>query len=155
MNVYVLTPVQLKRLRPSILQFAKKYGDQRITHRALRWLKTLKSGPFPEGTWMATAVDGRRLIGFILFGRYGLEESFIVVHPSYRKKGVAETLLQAALDEMDKIYTRVACDNLPSLKLCFSAGLVAFHLIKGPTGKPTLCFGGGEWNPAEFKEKAV
>ncbi|QKG83926.1 GNAT family N-acetyltransferase [Kroppenstedtia pulmonis] len=152
MDYIVLTPSQLKKWRSSILLFAKKYGDRRITHKALRWLRNVKPGPFPEGTWMSVALEGRRLVGFICFGRYGMEEAFIVVHPSHRKKKVAETLLFHALEELDKVYTRVACDNVPSMKLCFSAGMIAFNLTTGPTGKPTLCFGGGEWSPEEFKK---
>jgi hypothetical protein len=34
----------------------------------------------------------------------------------------------------------VALDNVPSLKMCFRAGLYAVELFTGPTGKPTLRF---------------
>lgn len=98
---------------------------------------------------MAIATEERRLVGVIAFGRYGLEESFIVVHPNHRNRKIGELLLNYSLNSLKKVYTRVACDNIPSLKLCFSCGLVAFRMIRGPTGKPTLCLAGGDWNPEE------
>lgn len=98
---------------------------------------------------MAIASEEKRLVGVIAFGCYGLEESFIVVHPDFRNRRIGELLLNHSLKTLKKVYTRVACDNVPSLKLCFSCGLVAFRLIRGPTGKPTLCLAGGDWNPEE------
>jgi hypothetical protein len=95
-------------------------------------------------------MEKRKLIGLIVIGNYGLEESFIVVHTNHRKQGVGEALVQFALQQLSKLYTRVAHDNIPSLKLCFSCNLVAFHLIKGPTGKPTLWFGGGNWQTQDI-----
>ncbi|PTX63270.1 acetyltransferase (GNAT) family protein [Melghirimyces profundicolus] len=151
-RVVSIHPALFRRLRPAIVRFSQRYGDRRITHRALRWLKNLNANPFPEGTWMAAAIDGKKLVGFILFGSYGLEEAYIVVHPGHRKRKVGESLLEQALSSLDRIYTRVACDNIPSLKLCFKSGLVAFHLITGPTGKPTLCLGGGNWKAEEFRK---
>ncbi|MFD1425974.1 GNAT superfamily N-acetyltransferase [Kroppenstedtia sanguinis] len=154
-RIVPIRPTLLRRVRPQLLRFSKRHGDRRITHRALRWLRSLTGDPFPGGTWLAAALDGQRLAGFILFGKYGLEESFIVVHPEYRKQAVAESLLEAALHTLDRVYTRVACDNIPSLKLCFKQGLVAFQLVTGPTGKPTLCLGGGNWSRKEFTDEGL
>lgn len=154
-RVVSIRPALLRRVRPLILRFCKRHGDRRITHRALRWLQGLREDGFSKGTWLAAALDGRRLAGVILFGSYGLDEAFIVVHPDYRKQAVGETLLAAALDSLDRVYTRVACDNLPSLKLCFKLGLVAFHLTTGPTGKPTLCLAGGNWSASEFTNHSL
>ncbi|MDA8354065.1 MAG: GNAT family N-acetyltransferase [Firmicutes bacterium] len=153
-RIVTVSPALLRRVRPQILRFSRKYGDRRITHRALRWLNTLSGDSFPEGTWLAAAVDRKRLVGFILFGSYGLEEAFVVVHPNYRKRQVGESMLEEALTALDRVYTRVSCDNIPSLKLCFKVGLVAFKLTTGPTGKPTLCLGGGNWSSKEFTSHA-
>ncbi|MFC4075793.1 GNAT family N-acetyltransferase [Salinithrix halophila] len=150
MEIRTLTPKQLHRIRPKLVRFSRNYGDRRITHRAIRWLRDLHSDPFPEGTLLAAATEGKRLTGFILFGKFGLEEAYIVVHPKFRNQRVGETLLEHAIGKLGKVYTRVACDNIPSLKLCFSMGLQAFHLTTGPTGKPTLCLGGGNWEASEF-----
>ncbi|WP_188647617.1 GNAT family N-acetyltransferase [Marinithermofilum abyssi] len=152
MEIQVLTPSQLNRLKPMLLRFAKTYGDKRITHQALRWLRDLSADEFPEGTLISVAIIQKRLAGIIAFGRYGLDEALIVVHPSHRKSNVGETLLYHALEELDKVYTRVACDNIPSLRLCFSTGLVAFRMFTGPTGKPTLWLGGGNWNRHDVTE---
>jgi GNAT superfamily N-acetyltransferase len=144
-----LTPEGMAAIRSSLLAFCRKYGDRRITHRALRWFYRLPYTRWAEGTLVAIATEGQRLIGVIAFGCYGLEESFIVVHPDHRNRRIGEILLNHALKSLKKVYTRVACDNIPSLKLCFSCGLVAFRLIRGPTGKPTLCLAGGNWNAEE------
>lgn len=151
MRTLTFTPQLLARHRDRLIRFCWRYGDKRITHKALRWLQQLPTDqPFPQGTWMAAALDGKRPIGFILFGQFGLEEAIIVVHPGHRKNGVGEQLLTHALGRLDRVYTRVACDNIPSLKLCFAQGLVAFHLVTGPTGKPTLILGGGNWSWKEY-----
>ncbi|SDW97797.1 Acetyltransferase (GNAT) family protein [Marininema mesophilum] len=150
MLTQALTPAQLSRLRNHLIRFSYKYGDKRITHKALRWLKNLNTSPFPKGTYLAIASEEKRLTGFILFGRYGLEEAYIVVHPDFRKRQVGETLFKQTIDTLGRVYVRVACDNIPSLKLCFALGLRAFSFTTGPTGKPTLCLGGGEWSEKEF-----
>jgi len=144
-----LTPEEMAAIRPSLLSFCRKYGDRRITHRALRWFRRLPHTRWKQGTLVAIVTEEKRLVGVIAFGSYGLEESFIVVHPDHRNRRIGERLLAFSLQSLKKVYTRVACDNLPSLKLCFSCGLVAFRLIRGPTGKPTLCLAGGNWNPEE------
>ncbi|MBA4541613.1 MULTISPECIES: GNAT family N-acetyltransferase [Thermoactinomyces] len=139
-------PQDIETAKVPVIRFMKRYGDGRITHRALRWFQRLSKQNIPEGTYVAAALDKKKLIGVIVFGHYGLQESFIAVHPQYRKRGVGEVLLKSALAKLPKIYTRVACDNIPSLKLCFSCGLIAFKLIKGPTGKPTLWLAGGDYS---------
>ncbi|WP_124726905.1 GNAT family N-acetyltransferase [Staphylospora marina] len=146
-----ISPGELPKVRHVIVRFMKLHGDGRITHRALRWLSRLTPENVPEGTWIAAALEKNRLVGVIAFGRFGIDESFIAVHPSKRNQGVGEALLREAMNHLDKIYTRVACDNIPSLKLCFSCGLKAFNLFKGPTGKPTLWLGWGNYHPDEIK----
>ncbi|MGA9174217.1 MAG: GNAT family N-acetyltransferase [Thermoactinomyces sp.] len=145
-------PHEIETAKAPVIRFMKRYGDGRITHRALRWFQSLTEEKTPEGTYVATALDKKKLIGVIVFGEYGIKESFIAVHPQYRKRGVGEVLLKSALAKLPKIYTRVACDNIPSLKLCFSCGLIAFKLIKGPTGKPTLWLAGGDYSEQDVSQ---
>ncbi|SFI83139.1 GNAT family N-acetyltransferase [Thermoflavimicrobium dichotomicum] len=145
MNLHMLKKQDLERLRPALLRLIRFAGDGRITHRAIRWLNRLQLTDDKPGTVIAISFDQKKCTGLIAFGHYGLEESFIVVHPQYRKRGVGEALVKFVLSHLDKVYTRVACDNIPSLKLCFACGLTAFQLTKGPTGKPTLWLGGGNW----------
>ncbi|KPC73823.1 hypothetical protein ADL26_12240 [Thermoactinomyces vulgaris] len=150
-----LTPRQLAANLPAVLNFMKRYGDGRITHRALRWLKQLNTAAQSEGTLIAVALHQRKLSGVIAIGHYGLQEAIIAVHPDFRKQGVGESLVRHTLDRIGKLYTRVACDNTASLKLCFRCGLVAFDLFKGPTGKPTLWLGGGNFDPQEIENSPL
>jgi GNAT superfamily N-acetyltransferase len=119
----------------------------------MHWLSRLKPEEMRGGTLIAATMHERRITGMIVFGNYGLSESFIAVHPEFRRKGVGETLLRHALSRLKKVYTRVAFDNIPSLKLCFACGLSAFHIVKGPTGKPTLWLGGGTFDPSEVSKE--
>lgn len=140
---------QLNKVRRRLLHFLRLYGDKRLTHKALRWLSTLPPQPYEEGTVIAVALDGRRLVGVIAIGQYGKEESIIAVKPNYRQSGVGRQLVHYALEHLDRLYSRVAMDNIPSLKLCFSIGMVAFDLFTGVTGKPTLWLGIGKWDREE------
>lgn len=150
MNITVISAQTLPTVRTSIIQFMQKYGDGRITHRALRWFQQLRPEQLTSGTLVAMALDHKQVAGVIVFGNYGIDEAFVAVHPDYRQQKVGESLLNHALQHFPKLYTRVACDNIPSLKLCFSCGLVAFQLFKGPTGKPTLWLSGGNWNAEDI-----
>lgn len=153
MNVRRILPHELNKVRPIIIRFMRQYGDGRITHHAIRWLQKLEPDHLSEGTLLAATLDGKKVTGIIAFGNYGIDESLIAVRHDYRKKGVGETLLRYSIGKLGKVYTRVACDNTPSLKLCFSCDLIAFQLFKGPTGKPTLWLAGGEWNPQDIQAK--
>jgi GNAT superfamily N-acetyltransferase len=143
----------LERHRSTLIAFLRRHGDQRITHKAIQWLKRLQLNRQKPGTFVAVCFSDKKLIGLTAIGNYGLEEAVIAVHPQYRKRGVGEALLKFSLKHTPKIYTRVACDNLPSLKLCFACGLQAFQVFIGPTGKPTLWLGGGKWNPQDIQKE--
>ncbi len=84
MRIKSLTPEGMAAIQSSLLAFCRKYGDRRITHRALRWFRRLPHTRWKQGTLVAIATEEKRLVGVIAFGSYGLEESFIVVHPDHR-----------------------------------------------------------------------
>ncbi|TCS96779.1 GNAT family N-acetyltransferase [Hazenella coriacea] len=155
MKIRTLSFHEMKRVRPQLIRFIRRHGDGRITHRAIRWFQQLIQESWNEGMIVAATLDKNIITGLIVLGNYGLDESFIAVHPSYRKQKIGETLLQHALHRLGKIYTRVACDNTPSLKLCFACGLTAFQLTYGPTKKPTLWLGGGAWSRRDLEEKLL
>ena len=144
MQLHHFTPKQLLRVKGVLVQFLRKYGNGRITHHAIRWFQEI-TGELSNETLVAATLEDKKITGVIVFGNYGMEESFIVVHPKYRNQRLGEMLLNYSLEKLDKVYTRVACDNTPSLKLCFSCGMVAISLFTGPTGKPTLWLAGGNW----------
>jgi hypothetical protein len=56
----------------------------------------------------------------------------------YRNRHTGTALLTAQLERLGHLECHVACDNIPSLKMCFNSGLAAVDLVTGPTGKPTL-----------------
>lgn len=153
MKIHSFPPQSFQRIKNPLLRFIKRYGDGRITYQALRWFNQLSPKQLKEGTYIAAAYDEKKVTGIIVFGNYGIEESFIAVHPDYRQKKVGEQLLNHAIQSLGKVYARVAVDNIASLKLCFTCGLVAFSLCKGPTGKDTLWLGGGDFNPEDIIKK--
>ncbi|MGA8942895.1 MAG: GNAT family N-acetyltransferase [Thermoactinomyces sp.] len=154
MKIYQFSPQAVGRIKKPIIRFMKRYGDGRITSRAIKWFNQQSEDSFKENSLIAAAYDGNKVTGIIVFGNYGIDESFIAVHPDYRQKRVGEQLLKKAIHSLGKVYARVAADNIPSIKLCFACGLVAFSLIKGPTGKPTFWMGGGNFSPEDvIKQK--
>lgn len=142
---------QLDNVRPQLIHFLRLYGDKRLTHKALRWLKQLPAEPYQKGTQIAVALEGKQLVGLAAIGNYGLVESLIAVKPTYRTQGIGQDLIRFLLQDIDRLYAKVATDNIPSLKLCLSMGMVAFDLFTGVTGKPTLWLGLGNWDQAEVK----
>lgn len=143
------------KFRITLIKFITKYGDGHITKKAISWLKKT---PFSEldlrnGDLIHVIFDNRkRLLGVIAIKHFGLDESVIVIHPNARKKGVGYDLTTGVLEDINRCYVKVANDNIPSLKLCFLCGMRAFELVKGPTGKPTLVLGLGDWDDHEWKE---
>lgn len=140
--------------RRSLIRFIIKYGDGHITKRAISWLKRSPFSTIDQENGDLVHVflnDKNRMIAVLAIGHFGLEQAIIVVHPRARKTGVANRLVIEALKAIDRFYVKVANDNVPSLKLCFSVGMRAFDLIKGPTGKPTFVLGIGDWDANEWK----
>lgn len=139
--------------RKSIIRFILKYGDGHITKKTINWLRQVSFSSIRKENGSIIHVllnDKKNIIGLIAIERYGLEQAIIVIHPQVRKKGLADKLVLTALEDIDRFYVKVANDNIPSLKLCFRVGMRAFDLMKGPTGKPTLILGIGNWNAKEW-----
>ena len=134
-------------LRIRLINFISKYGGGHITLRAIKWLKNtpLSSLNFDDGDLIHVCLDNNnKILGVIAVSRYGLDYSIIVVHSAMRKKGIAASLMSKVLDDVDRLYVKVVSDNVPSLR--------AFDLIKGPTGKPTLVLGYGNFNSEEWNK---
>lgn len=148
-----LTPIQLEKHRQKLVSFIQQHGDNRITHRAVRWVKSLDPDAtlLNPGTSAIAAMDDKRLRGFLIVSDYGRDESFVVVHRDYRSMNTGKNLIQQYLYHHDKLYGRVALDNIPSLKMCLANGMVGFKMTEGPTGKPTLWLGIGNWNKDDIE----
>ncbi len=152
MDYLELNPDQLEKYRTRLVTFIHQHGDNRITHRAIRWLKELDADQIllDEGTAVIAALDHKSLRGLIMISDYGRKEAFVVVHREHRSLNTGTKLIQQYLKTRDKLYGRVAIDNIPSLKMCLANGMVGFKLTEGPTGKPTLWFGIGNWQKEDI-----
>lgn len=153
MEIIKLDYATYKRHKTKWGKFIQSYGDQRITHAVRRWLASISSEEFEQpGTEILVALENRKMTGISGFSQYGLHHSFAVILPEHRSHGIAKELIQTHLRHLGKVYTRVALDNVPSMKVCFSNDMIAFKLVNGPTGKPTLWFGGGNWSKRDVED---
>jgi GNAT superfamily N-acetyltransferase len=151
MQLLKLSEHKLAKNRKQLIRFFRKHGDERITKHGLDWLRNVQPGEIErEGNAAYCTVHKQLLTGVIIIVHYGIEESYMAVHRSYRQQKIGSQLLQKTVEDLGKLYARVATDNVASIKLCVDTGMVAFDLIKGPTGKPTLWFGGGEWKRSDI-----
>jgi GNAT superfamily N-acetyltransferase len=152
MQIKQIAPEHLGKVRQRLIQFFQLYGDKRITKRGLNWLEEVTPEELSEqGNCLLVCIEDARLLGAIAVGNFGRRESFIAVRPTQRQKGIGQLLVDGLMKRMDKMYARVALDNIPSLKLCFSMGMAGFQIITGPTGKPTLWLGLGNWSKEDVE----
>jgi len=133
-------------LRTKFVQFIIYAGEQHITVDALKQLESLPvSGLQEDGTQLLIATERTpsakaRLIGLSFVENFGDTTCLVVVHPDYRGQSIGTQLLREQINRLGNLSCSVAMDNLSSLHMCFQAGLTAYTLIEGPTGKPTLAF---------------
>lgn len=153
MHFLELSPNQLDKHRNRLIRFIKQHGDNRITHRAIRWLSEADADQllFQEGTAIIVALENNRLRGTFIISNYGIDEAFVVVHRDHRSQNTGKNLIQQYLNTRNKLYGKVALDNIASMKMCLANGMVAFKMTDGPTGKPTLWFGSGNWKKEDIE----
>jgi hypothetical protein len=51
--------------------------------------------------------------------------------------------MSGLIEKLGALECVVACDNVPSIGMCFQAGMGAVSLTKGATGRPALRFVAG------------
>ncbi|HJV44942.1 MAG TPA: GNAT family N-acetyltransferase [Bacillota bacterium] len=152
MQVKQVTPEQLPKVKQRFIQFIQLHGDKRITKQATRWLEAITGEQLTEeGNCILAAIEDKKLTGVLAVADYGRKEAFVAVHVHYRQQKTGVTLLEELLKRVDKAYGRVALDNIPSLKMCFAMGMIGFKVITGPTGKPTLWLGLGNWKKEDVE----
>ncbi|RKD23761.1 GNAT family N-acetyltransferase [Ammoniphilus oxalaticus] len=152
MQVKQITPETLPAVRPKLIRFLNLHGDKRITRQGIRWLERLQAEKLNQkGDVILVAVEQKKLTGLLAISDYGRKESIVVVHRQHRQKKTGINLISEILKRVDKCYGRVALDNVPSLKMCFAMGMVGFKIIEGPTGKPTLWLGLGNWKKEDVE----
>lgn len=153
MKIIKITNSTPDSFRIRLIKFISKYGDGHITLKAINWFKKTNffSLNLDNGDLIYVSLNNNeKICGVLVISNYGLKQAFIVVHPLIRKKGLANSLTSEALKSLNRLYVKVANDNVPSLKHCFSLGMRAFDMIIGPTGKPTFVFGYGDFDPEEW-----
>jgi ribosomal protein S18 acetylase RimI-like enzyme len=151
MQLLNLTDKLLAKKRRPLIHFFHLHGDHRITKDAFDWIQKVKGEDLDqEGTLILCAVEQNKLIGVVIASNYGIHESFIAVHKKYRNQHTAQKMVKHTIQHLGKLYGRVAMDNTPSLKVCLDNQMVAFHLFTGPTKKPTLWLGGGNWSKEDI-----
>jgi len=149
-----IDPSTPEHFRKILIDFIVKYGDGHITKRAINWLKNTPFSKINQANGDIIHVqlgEKNNIIGILAVAKYGLEQSITVVHPKARNKGIAYQLTAGVLEDINRMYVKVAYDNIPSLKLCFATGMRAFAMTKGATGKPTLILGLGDWSQREWE----
>lgn len=152
MEVKQITPESLPKVRQRLIRFIDLHGDKRITRQGIRWLENLQGGELNSpGTVILVSVEEKKLTGLLAISDYGRKESLVAVHKLYRQQKTGVTLISELMKRVDKCYGRVALDNIPSLKMCFAMGMIGFKVISGPTGKPTLWLGLGNWKKEDVE----
>ena len=152
MQVKQITPETLPTVRQRLIRFLSLHGDKRITKKGIRWLESLQPEELTvQGNIILVAVEEKKLTGLIAISDYGRQESLVAVHLLHRKQNTGVTLISELMKRVDKCYGRVALDNIPSLKMCFAIGMIGFKVISGPTGKPTLWLGLGNWKKEDVE----
>lgn len=145
MELLLLTPEIWIKEKKRLLSFIIRFGEKRITAASLYALRTLNP------TWLETE-NGRsravivltkhngRMTGLGFAADGGEGGCIIVVHPDVRRSGAGYAMMRAIMNKLGSLACHVAADNIASMTLCFSLGMKAVSIHKGPTGKSTLRF---------------
>jgi len=133
-----IQPAEWRKVRPLALELVRGHRDGHITRRAFTHLQQLR-GPSLEkpGNVVWSAWDKRKLVGIMVFERYGNRTSMVVVHRDYRGQGISRDMMLQAMRQMGRFYAEIASDNLSSLRSVFWAGMVAYDVFVR-RGKVTL-----------------
>lgn len=146
MELLLLTPEMWKNEKRKLLGFIIRFGEKRITVASLHALRSLEPSwlmPDESGCSRAAIViskSGGRITGLGFAADGGDGGCLIVVHPAARRTGTGSAIMQCMMRALGRLACHVAADNIPSMALCFSLGMKAVSIHKGPTGKSTLRF---------------
>lgn len=146
LRLQLLTPEQWAAERKRLIGFAIRFGEKRLTLASMHAFRTLEAALLtaPSGESGAAAVvvatlEGR-LAGLGFAADAGEKGCFVVVHSEMRDRGIGSRIVEKLISRFEHLTCTVACDNAPSMALCFKLGMVAVAMLTGPTGKPTLRF---------------
>lgn len=145
-ELQLLTPEMWIKEKRKLLGFIIRFGEKRITVASLHALRSLEPSWLmaDESGYSRAAVvitkSGGRITGLGFAADGGDGGCLIVVHPGARRTGSGSAIMQRMMQALGRLACHVAADNIPSMALCFSLGMKAVSIHKGPTGKSTLRF---------------
>lgn len=142
MEIKPLESKQFDKVKSKLLRFAVRFGERRITARALQALLQLNGRQLnpASGTSVVIGVDRSRLAGISVVVDHGDTASFVVIHPAYRGQSLGTTLLREQINRHGRLICRVAADNSASQTMCTRAGMSVIGIDSEPAGKVTIRF---------------
>lgn len=139
MQLIRLTREQWPRWKRWVRRFVRTYKDKHITPETSANLKALTRDDIDKpGTIALVAVENKRIMGVLIGGGYGHDFSLAVVRRGERSRGLGKQLLRRAIEELGSFHVEIASDNVPSLKIAFSCGLLAYGVFVRDNGKVVL-----------------
>lgn len=152
-EVRQIQPGEWKKVKPLAMELVRGHRDGHITRKAFAHMQQMRSRNLEQaGTVVWSAWDKRKLVGIMVFERYGNRTSMVVVHRDYRGQGISRDMMLQAVRQMGRFYAEIASDNLSSLRSVFWAGMVAYDVFVR-RGKVTLRVRNG-FDPAKTAENS-
>lgn len=133
-----IRPSEWRKVKPLAVELVRGHRDGHITRKAFAHLQKLRSKDLEKpGNVVWSAWENSRLVGVMVFERYGNRTSMVVVHHDHRGRGISREMMLQAVRQMGRFYAEIASDNLSSLRSVFWAGMVAYDVFVR-RGKVTL-----------------
>lgn len=154
------SPEERSRQHSRIMRFMFEHGGrQTLREDYIRLAGAAGSALQEPGTSLLTASvrgeGGPVLIGASYIEDYGKEAFLIAVHPLYRRKGIGSSLLAEQLARLGHLHCSAGLNQIPFLRMCFRAGLIASSLVQQPSGRYFLSLEGDTNNTARLQAASV
>lgn len=129
------------QLKPKLLRFVTRFGENRITADSLSKMNRLQATSLhsSDEAEIYVATVGNKLAGISFLAERGKAASILVVSPDYRGQRVGAKLLRAHMTA-GTVSCHVAADNLACVNVCLDASMRPVEFLHGPTGKLTYVF---------------
>ena len=124
----------------AVRAFVHSHGERRIMSRSHRALEAFDGTSRTGELWIAYTPE-HEIVG-VTFESADRDTNFTVVRKDTRIKGIGKALIQKKLEGRTPgtYKTMVVTDNLPSLRLMFSVGLVGVGMTETLPGRPAIIF---------------
>lgn len=139
MQLIKLTREQWPRWKKWVRRFVRTYKDKHITPETSGKLKSLTRDDIDKpGTIALVAVENKRIMGVLMSEAYGRDFSLVVVRRGERSRGLGKQLLNRTIEELGTFHAEIASDNVPSLKIAYACGMLAYSVFVRDNGKVVL-----------------